>query len=509
MAAAGCSRPQPADRPAQPQSADLLAGHAWQYSIDGGETFSDIPPVMTFDGQKVDLISRITFDVASMEGMAELHLHVKMPWWTPLEMSINDARVETPYAEMIYSVVPGIDPAMLTVGENELAITEGYEKFGDGEDRLPPTTAKLVAMSAEDLAIRTGPVLGAFDGEQFSVTCRTNMLAHVTCVSRSGDSSPEYDYRIVGERGLVHEFVVSKGGMPHEYRLEATVDGVTRSTAWLPVPQWADVSDGDMRFAVAGDVQTVSDVWPTIVEAIIEQQPDFLVFTGDMVANGRHDSSWDAEFLGPARELFAVTPLYPVEGNHEWESPILPDLFYTPAAEGRGLTWAQQVGDVLLIAINGQKDYGEDTANYAWLEATLAESDAKFIFLFSHYPSFGSNRYGGTNEAGVPMDAKTHQAQHVIMPLLAKYNATAMLTGHDHFYERSEPPVGVTAIICGGGGGRLEERRDGWETRNPTSQAYTSQHHYLMFDVVGDTCTMNAYALDGELIDSRTWQARE
>lgn len=128
--------------------------------------------------------------------------------------------------------------------------------------------------------------------------------------------------------------------------------------------------------------------------------------------------------------------------------------------------------------------------------------------MFSHFPSFGSNRYGGTNAAGVPLDAKTHQGQAILMPLLAKYNATAMVTGHDHFYERSEPLVGVTSIICGGGGGHLEERHDGWQTLNPSSQAYASRHHYLMFDIEGDTCTMNVYALNGELIDTRTWPAR-
>ena len=227
-----------------------------------------------------------------------------------------------------------------------------------------------------------------------------------------------------------------------------------------------------------------------------------------MVANGRHDTSWDTEFLGPARELFSVTPLYPVEGNHELESPILDDLFYTAAPQGRGLTWAQQVGAVLLISIDGAKSYAPGTDNHAWLERTLAESDAKFIFLLSHYPSWGSNRYGGVDANGKPFDGKTQQGQVVLIPLLAKYDGTAMLTGHDHFYERSEPPDGVTAIICGGGGGRLDGRRDGWENVNPHSRAYASRHHYLIFDVRGDTCTMKAHALNGDLIDTRTWPAR-
>jgi hypothetical protein len=490
-------------------SSDLLAGAVWRYSVDGGETFTDTPPVLTADGEVVELISWTTFDVFSAAGMAELHLHINVPYYSQMTMAVNGVPIDRPYEELGYHVIRGIDPAALKVGRNELAVVDTVKKYGKGADQLPPTTARLVPMAASDLAFRTGPVLGAFDAAQFSVTCRTNMRATVICRARPVGGGEEVV--VASLPGLIHKFAVrrAEGIDANEYRLEASIAGVTRMTDWLPAPQWADVTDGSMRFAVASDVQTVSAVWPALTAAIVKQRPNLLVFTGDMVANGRHDASWDREFLGPARELFAVTPLYPVEGNHELESPILPDLFYTAAPEGRGLTWAQQVGEVLLIAINGVKSYATGTDNYAWLERTLAASDAKFIFLFSHYPAFGSDRYAGVDASGKPIDGKTHQGRIILMPLLARYNATAMVGGHDHFYERSEPPGGVTAIICGGGGGRLSSRNGGWENVNPCSRAYASRHHYLLFDVDADTCTMKAFALNGELLDTRTWQARQ
>ena len=33
---------------------------------------------------------------------------------------------------------------------------------------------------------------------------------------------------------------------------------------------------------------------------------------------------------------------------------------------------------------------------------------------------------------------------------MKKYHATAFISGHDHDYERSEPPGGVTVIVSGG-----------------------------------------------------------
>ncbi len=495
----------------EPVETDLLAGGAWRYSIDGGETLAAQPPSLTTDGQIADLISQITFQApADLDSIAELHLQIIVPWFPWYSsglMAINGVAIERPYAQVGYATMRGIDPAILVEGENVLTITDAYQKFGDGPEQLPAMDARLLPMTAADLAFCTGPVLGAFNAEQFTVTCRTTMVADVVCRARPMDGGE--DAVVESPRGLMHKFAVPRGEGDYAYQLEATVGDVTITTDWLPAPSWEAVTDGTMRFVITSDIQSTSPVWPTHVARILRQRPDLILATGDMVSNGRDDAQWDAQFFGPARELFAVSPLYPVEGNHEMESPLLDDLFYTPATVGKGLTWAQQVGDVLFIAINGLEDYRPGTTNHIWLERKLETSEAKFIFLLSHYPGFGSNRYGGVNDDGSPMDIKTWQAQNVIMPLLARYNTTAMVTAHDHFYERSEPAeLGVTAIISGGGGGGLEERNPDWQELNPDSQVWVAEHHYMLFDVEGDECTMTVYALDGRVIDTRTWTAR-
>ena len=97
------------------------------------------------------------------------------------------------------------------------------------------------------------------------------------------------------------------------------------------------------------------------------------------------------------------------------------------------------------------QDYSPGTSNYGWVERTLAGTDAKFVFLLSHYPAWAS---GQPTEVNAQDDPLAYQGREYLMPLLATYDATAMVAGHWHSYERSEPTDGVTVIVNGGGGGR-------------------------------------------------------
>jgi len=487
---------------------DVLVGASWQYALDGGETASLAPPTIP-PGAEAVVVSETTFDLPSTAGVAGLSLHLDAPDWKRMDITLNGHDIRRPVEGVSYRVIPGVDPAFLKAGRNTLRIATHVRNAGDQPMQAEPMRAALVALTAEELVFQTGPILGAFDEDGFTVTCRTNMLADVTLRLRAADGDAD-DTLVISERGLMHRFDVPRpaDAGPMVYRLEASAGNIVRTTAWLPVPNWADVTDGTLRFAVASDVQKVSWTWPTISRAIADQAPSFLVFTGDMVWRGTNNWEWDEQFFGPARELLARTPLYFAIGNHEKESPLIGELLTTPAPNGRDWNWSQQIGDVLLIGIVGHYRFGPETTHYAWLERTLAAADAKFIFLFTHYPAWSSIHFGTLNENGQPIDWVTHQGQAYILPLLAKYNATAYVSGHDHYYERSEPPGGVTTIICGGAGGTLDGRDRGWEHRNPHSTAFASRHHYLLFDVTGETCTMTAIAMNGETIDTRTWQAR-
>ena len=243
-----------------------------------------------------------------------------------------------------------------------------------------------------------------------------------------------------------------------------------------------------------------------VAAAVAAARPAFSVFLGDMVASGNVDDQWDQMHFGPAKEYFATIPYYPVIGNHERNCSLFLRLFQTPSGDKN---WAQRIGPMLLIGIDGGMNWEAGGELATWLEAQLAAgSDAKFIFLATHYPAWSSGSHAKLGEDGAPRETPARLAQQVIMPLLAKYGATAMLAGHDHFYERSEPPEGVTMIVSGGAGVRLRDKWADAETQNPHSKAFAKRYHYCVFTIEGDTCTMQAVTPDGEVLDERTWPAR-
>jgi hypothetical protein len=95
------------------------------------------------------------------------------------------------------------------------------------------------------------------------------------------------------------------------------------------------------------------------------------------------------------------------------------------------------------------------------------------------------------------------------MPLLEKYNATAMFAGHDHFYERSEPEGGVTAFVTGGAGAPLRNKAKDAAKQNPYSKVFEKRLHYCLITVGEDSCTLEALTPEGEVLDTRTWKARK
>jgi hypothetical protein len=182
-------------------------------------------------------------------------------------------------------------------------------------------------------------------------------------------------------------------------------------------------------------------------------------------------------------------------------------MFITPPGDGNS-NWAQKVGPVLLIGIDGGMSWSKNGKLYTWLEKTLQESKAKYIFLGSHYPAWTSGSHG-TLKNGQPREKNIRTAQNIIMPLLKKYNATAMFAGHDHFYERSEPTNGITMIVTGGAGAPLRDKAPDSKKQNPHSVVFEKKLHYCILSIGEDFCTMEVITPTGEVIDTKKWSARK
>jgi hypothetical protein len=424
--------------------------------------------------------------------------------------TLNGQPVPVPLEGMRYDAVPGIPSERLRAGTNTLELawtmedcrralrSYGFRWFRQsGESPRLRADGELTGQRDEDAAITTGPILNMAGTSFFTLTCRTNARVPVKLEleGRAERSKP----------GLLHRFRVD--GLDagnHVYRLGPDVGpnadaSRTRGGAVCTLPAAAP-----FRFAVFGDVYPFDDTWSKVAGAVAAVRPALAVFSGDMVICGRNDRQWDEAFFGPAESLLANVPFYAVIGNHEDHSPLFNRIFMTP---GDRLNWSQKVGPVLLVGLDGADDWREGGELAAWLERTLASSGAEFIFAFNHYPCWSSGGHGRLDEDGRPVEAAVRAARDIILPILERHGATAVFSGHDHCYERCEPPGGVTAIISAGAGSRLYNRST-HPQQNPYSEVFESVHHYCLLEVGDDRCELNAVALDGHLVDRRTWSPR-
>jgi hypothetical protein len=509
------------------KAANLLADAVWEYSGDGGESWTRTPPTIR-GGTIGQVLARASFTVGGTRDVVCLAFGHALPQrQSRTSCLLNDQPFTPPLDGMYYKLIPGIPVNMLKPGRNSMLMRTIVDNRPTKDKKNPGDIhaeihGKLLAMTAGDLRFQTTPILGEFGDDHITLVCRTNMPATVKFVGQATASVANWDelaksaaMEAVSKEGLIHRLRVPRHELvtAFDYHLEASVGTTTIRTETYTVnlPSFAGKSPNKdkLRFVGMGDCRTYKADWQEVAQAAAKVKPDLIAFTGDMVSHGRNDWEWDDHFVGACPKLVASVPMYPVMGNHEEKCPLYPQLFYTPGGDGTSLNWVQQIGPVLMIGIDGEGDWYENSPLAAWLEKTLSDSKAKFIFLYSHYPPYSGGLHGALEDDGEPYEWGARMGRKVILPLLAKHKATAMFTGHDHFYERSELPEGITQIISGGAGAPLRQETEEAGAQNPHAKAKAFELHFCLFEVDGDTCTMKALATDGRLLDKRTWKARE
>jgi PKD domain-containing protein/Big-like domain-containing protein/calcineurin-like phosphoesterase family protein len=148
----------------------------------------------------------------------------------------------------------------------------------------------------------------------------------------------------------------------------------------------------------------------------------------------------------------------PATGNHDYNFGVsagAPGYFtYWGAAAGdSGIGYySYQLGAWHMIVINSSLDMSVGSAQEQWLRADLAAHPSTCTLAYWHHPRFSSGGNGSTLEA------------QPIWQALYDYNATVVLNGHDHDYERFAPQTpagaldtvrGIREFVVGTGGNSL------------------------------------------------------
>ncbi|MEL6654027.1 MAG: PA14 domain-containing protein, partial [Bacteroidota bacterium] len=162
-------------------------------------------------------------------------------------------------------------------------------------------------------------------------------------------------------------------------------------------------------------------------------------------------------------------------------------------------------GNAQFFMIDTNKEVGEGSEQYDWLEWELAKSNAIWKFVVHHHPPYSSEE----NDHGDTYKGESSYGTHArnLVPLYETYGVDFCLFGHTHVYERTWPifkdlvnqQEGVIYINSGGAGGGLEGFAP---TRSWFSLEMQLVHHYCTFAIFDKTMVFKAIDHEGRVFDS-------
>jgi hypothetical protein len=286
---------------------------------------------------------------------------------------------------------------------------------------------------------------------------------HVAKTTLTGLSpNTRYEYQIPGEQGEKASFK-------------------TAATGSVP-----------FRFVAYGDNRTRPDVHQRVVDAIVGHGiPDFVVQTGDLVADGDDSTLWTT-FFSIEKSLLRQTAIFPAPGNHEHNSRQFYDIFQETkpyySFDWGNAHFAVINSDIANVSKteSARAAFWEEQTH--WLEEDLkAHQTADYRFVSAHHPPY----------TAVASRQGDNPHMTALTPMLEKYNVTAGFFGHDHNYQHYLKN-GIHYVISGGGGAPL------YDVDKPPvgiTVKVASVENFVDVSVDGKTAHVQAITIDGNVID--------
>jgi hypothetical protein len=310
-------------------------------------------------------------------------------------------------------VTPLWGPYLTGVGET--GVTVNWKTAGE-------TAGAVEYAAAED-----------FDGNyDKSVTSPAAELHHVSLAGLQPDTSYRYRVRVGSDYTADHTFT-TLGGDSFTF----VVYGDTREQlpAFTQLERHKLVAD---RIAAERDVA-------------------FVIHTGDLVTDGADLAEW-GRFFDSARLMLYGMPVFPVAGNHEYNSSSYYEIF------GVNPYYSFDCAAVHFAMLDSN-DGADLAAEADWLTADLAgAADLKFVVC--HHPLYSSDP---THPGGNP------DLQNRWEPAFIEGGVSAVFNAHVHVYERClENNINYVTLGNGGAPGYSlsEEKIPGYRNSLEHSLGY-------------------------------------
>lgn len=161
---------------------------------------------------------------------------------------------------------------------------------------------------------------------------------------------------------------------------------------------------------------------------LLEDNPDAIVLAlGDLVYPGGEPVNFEDcydPFWGAARDRTWPTP-----GNHEYRAPYAYGYFdYWGDRAGPDMRgyYALRSEDWLFLSLNSEIDASAGSRQADWIRQTLSAFPDHCLAVFFHKPAFSTE------------DRNDSEAARDLFGIVANAGAQFVLSGHNHFYERTQ-----------------------------------------------------------------------
>jgi 3',5'-cyclic AMP phosphodiesterase CpdA len=255
--------------------------------------------------------------------------------------------------------------------------------------------------------------------------------------------------------------------------------------------------DGSVRFAVIGDSGRGDDAQREIAQQMIAWRTkfpfDFVIMLGDNIYPPHGPDDYVTKFEAPYRALLdAGVTFHAAIGNHDPPGEIgYPKFnmdghrYYTFRRNEHRLQGIAGAG-VRFFALDSRS---LDPGQLKWLRAELAASDTRWKICYLHHPLYTSGRYGSSARA----------LRLAVEPLLVEGDVDVVLSGHEHFYERTQPQRGISYFISGGAGSL---RKADIRPSPVTARGFDTDYHFMLMEISGDELYFQAISRTGQTVDA-------
>ena len=302
-----------------------------------------------------------------------------------------------------------------------------------------------------------------------------------------------------------HEAVLRKLTPGTNYSYQISLDGQSLTAAAM---QFRTAGVAPFQFLAFGDSGTGSAAQKTISQLLLQQSPDFILHTGDLVYPSGTFARYEALYFEYYRDIMKDVPFFPCPGNHDYyemkclpykAANSVPDEMVPTRDAGRyySFDW----GNAHFVSLDSN-DCLEEAADGSgsmleWLEKDLQATTKFWRIVLLHHPAYSAGNHSNEPESEL--------VRKWITPILDKYRIPLVLNGHEHSYQRSLPiragqvmneGDGTVYVTTGGGGAELHPVQI-----SSLLHVGVSEHNYVFCDVNNAKLQLRAHSINGNELD--------